>query len=186
MVKKKKNTTACQDAMEANLKKFEPNPGEEAVMEQQEISNENAAIHSLRACRSETAAFQEATEGDTEKTEPDPGIMQSVREHQEVTKEDAAVMPVGGLRKRRRDRNLAAGRRQKPKRSIPASCESRRRSTVAGRKMTRRATVELCSENVVRKDWNRNQAKRGTSKRNGEGLWKGQECNNSIRNPELR
>jgi hypothetical protein len=36
---------------EATPEKMEPNPGEkEAVVEQQEIPNEEAAIHSLRAC----------------------------------------------------------------------------------------------------------------------------------------
>jgi hypothetical protein len=60
-------------------------------------------------------------------------------------------MPVGGLRKRRRDRNLAAGRRQKPKGRIPASCEPRRRLTVAGKKITRRATVAWRKRNVFRK-----------------------------------
>jgi hypothetical protein len=98
----------------ANPEKIEPNSGEEeAVVEQQEISKEEVAVHSPRACRSETVASQEAT-----KTEPDPGKMQFVEEHQEIPKEEAAVMPVRGLRKQRRDRNLAAGHRQKPKRRI--------------------------------------------------------------------
>jgi hypothetical protein len=36
--------------MEENLKKMEPNPGKkEAVVEWQEISNEEVEIHSLRA-----------------------------------------------------------------------------------------------------------------------------------------
>jgi hypothetical protein len=67
----------------------------------------------------ETTACQEATEANPEKlkacqeTEPDPEMMQSEGEHQEFPKEEAAVMPVGGLRKRRSDRNLAAGRRRK-------------------------------------------------------------------------
>jgi hypothetical protein len=52
----------------------------------------------------ETTACHEATE-----TEPDPRSMQSVEEHQEIPKEDAAVMLVRGLNKRRSDLNLAAG-----------------------------------------------------------------------------
>jgi hypothetical protein len=44
--------------------------------------------------------------------------MQSVEEHQEIPEEEAALMPVGGLRKWRRDWNLATGLRQKPKRRI--------------------------------------------------------------------
>jgi hypothetical protein len=77
--------------------------------------------------------------------------MQSMEEHQEIPKEKAALMPVGGLRKRRRGRNLAAGRRQKPKGRIQASCESRSRLTVASKKMTRRATVAWRKRNVFRK-----------------------------------
>jgi hypothetical protein len=131
-------TMACQYEMEVSIKKTEPNPEEkETAMEKQEIPNEEVTVHSLKECRSEKAASQE----NTEKTEPDPGKMQSVKEHQEIPKEGAAVMPVGGLRKRRRDRNLAAGRRQKPKERIQATCESRRRLNIAGKKMTRRATV---------------------------------------------
>jgi hypothetical protein len=61
------------------------------------------------------------TETDTEKIQLDPRIMQSVAELQEVPKEEAAVMPVGGLRKWRRDRNLAVGRHQKHKGRIQAS-----------------------------------------------------------------
>jgi hypothetical protein len=127
---------------------MEPNSGEEeTTVEQQEIPNEEVAVHSLRTCRSETAASQVAT-----KTEPDLGKVQSVEEHQEIPKEEAAVMPVGGLKKRRRDRNLAAGRRQKPKGGIQASCEPRRRLTVAGKKMTCCATVSWRKRNVFRRN----------------------------------
>jgi hypothetical protein len=42
---------ACQDAMEANLVKMEPNRGlKEAAVEQQETPNEDVAIYSLRNC----------------------------------------------------------------------------------------------------------------------------------------
>jgi hypothetical protein len=77
--------------------------------------------------------------------------MQSVEEHHEIPKEDAAVMPVGEPRKRRRDRNLAVGRHQKPKRRIQESCESRKRLNIAGKKMTRRATVAWRKRKVFRK-----------------------------------
>jgi hypothetical protein len=63
-----------------------PNSGKkEAVVERQKIPNEEVAIHSLRVYRSETGASQEATE-----TELHPGTMQSVEEHQEIPKEEAA------------------------------------------------------------------------------------------------
>jgi hypothetical protein len=58
------------------------------------------------------------TEADTEKTEPDPGMMQSTEEHQEIFKGEAAVMPVGELRKRRRVLSLAAEHHQKRKERI--------------------------------------------------------------------
>jgi hypothetical protein len=142
----RKKTNACQEVTGANPQKIEPNSGEkETVMDRQEIPNEEVAVHSLRTCRSETEASQEET-----KTEPDPRKMQSVEEHQGIPKEEAAVMPVGGVKKRRRDRNLTAGRRQKPKGRIQASSESRRRLTVAGKKMTRRAIVAWRKRNVFR------------------------------------
>jgi hypothetical protein len=131
----------------ANPEKIEPNSvEEETVVEQHDIPKEEVAFHSLRTYRSETAPSQEATE-----TKPDPGKMQSVEEHQEIPKEDATVMPVRGLRKQRRDRNPAAGRRQKPKRRIRASCEPRRRLTVASKKITRCATVAWRKRNIFRK-----------------------------------
>jgi hypothetical protein len=78
---------ACQYEIEASIKKMEPNPGEkETAVERQEIPNEEVAVHSPRACRSETAVSQEATEANTEKTEPEPGMMQSIAEHQEIPK----------------------------------------------------------------------------------------------------
>jgi hypothetical protein len=78
-------------------------------VEQQEISKQEVAIHSLRACRSKTVASQEATEANTEKTEPDRGMMQSIAEHQVVPKEKAVVKPVKGRKKRHRGRNPVAG-----------------------------------------------------------------------------
>jgi hypothetical protein len=53
-----------------------------------------------------------------------------VEEQEEIRKEEDAVLPGEGLRKRPRDRNLLAGRRQKPNERIKASSESRRKLTV--------------------------------------------------------
>jgi hypothetical protein len=65
-----KETTACQDAMEGNREKIEPNPGEkEAVVEGQEICNEEVAINSLWACQNERTPRQEATKANPEKME---------------------------------------------------------------------------------------------------------------------
>jgi hypothetical protein len=64
-------TTVCQDAVEANLEKIEPNPGEkEAAVERQETSNEEVAINSLMACQNERTTCQEATKANPEKMEP--------------------------------------------------------------------------------------------------------------------
>jgi hypothetical protein len=130
-------------------------------------------------------ACHEATERDREKIEPEPRMMQSVGGHQEVPKEDAAVSPGGGLRKWRSDRNLASGRHQKPKGRIKASCESRRRLTIASRKMTRHATVAWRRNNTVRKI--------GTEKNCGlrkkltaSGMRKCPECNSGTRDRGLR
>jgi hypothetical protein len=57
------------------------------------------------------AAIQSGSELD--ETTPDAGKMQSIEEHQVIPKGEAAVMPLGEPRKRRRVRNLASERRQK-------------------------------------------------------------------------
>jgi hypothetical protein len=67
-----------------------------------------ASIQSVRSEFYETTTCREATE-----TEPGPGMMQPIEKHLEIPKEEAAVMPVGEPRKRRRVCNLAAERRQK-------------------------------------------------------------------------
>jgi hypothetical protein len=79
--------------------------------------------------------------------EPTSVDMESESEQWEVPKEEAAVTPVGRLRKRRRDWNLAAGHRQEPKKRIQASHELRKRLTVAGRKVSHSAR-EVSSERI--------------------------------------
>jgi hypothetical protein len=90
-------------------------------------------------------AHQEAT-----KTEPDPGLMQSTEEHREFHKEEAAVMQVGELRKRRRFCSRAAKRRQKRKERILGNRGSRRKSAAACRKLTRRVKVAWRKRNHFR------------------------------------
>jgi hypothetical protein len=58
---------------------------------------------------------------------------------------------VGGLKKRRRDRNLDAERRHKPMDTTWEKCGSRKRVTVAGRRMARCAGVAWIRRGVVRK-----------------------------------
>jgi hypothetical protein len=77
-----------------------------------------------------------------------PGMMRSVGEHQEVSKEEAAVMPIGELKQRRRNRNLAAERCQKPKERTRGYCGSWKRVTVADRKVSGHATVARSRRNI--------------------------------------
>jgi hypothetical protein len=67
-------------------------------------------------------------------------LMQSIGEHQEIPKGEAAVMSVRGLRKWGRVCNLAVERHQKPKERTRAYCGSQKRVTIADR-MTRHAGV---------------------------------------------
>jgi hypothetical protein len=77
-------------------------------------------------------------------------------EHREVPKEEAVTMSVGRLRKRRRDRNLAAKRRQKPKDG------SWRKSAAARRGTTRRAKVAWRKGIIFRCKWTRSKVERAT------------------------
>jgi hypothetical protein len=79
-------------------------------------------------------ACQKPTEADMENIEPDPRMVQSALEHQEIPTEDVAVMPVKGLRKRRRVWKLAVERRQKPKERNRGFCGSWKRVTVCRQK----------------------------------------------------
>jgi hypothetical protein len=101
--------------------------------------------------RKERTACQEASEANLEKMETNPEMMQSIGEHQEVPKEEAAVRSSGALKKRHRDRNQAAERRQKPKERNRGNCGYRKRLAVAGRKMIRRARVAWRTRNFIRK-----------------------------------
>jgi hypothetical protein len=79
------------------------------------------------------------TDANTEKI--NPGMMQSVEEHQEVPIEDVAVMPVKGLKKRRRVGKSTAGRCGEPKKLNRGNCGSRKKLAAACRKVSRRARM---------------------------------------------
>jgi hypothetical protein len=85
----------------------------------------------------ETTACNGATE-----TEPDPGMIQSIEEHQEISKGEVSVMLVGELRKRRMVQNLSPERRQKRKEMIQGKSGSRRKSAATGRKVSRHEKVD--------------------------------------------
>jgi hypothetical protein len=143
-----KETTDCQEVTRANPETIGPNPGEkETSVKQQEIPNEEAAVHSLKECRSEKAASQE----DTEKPDLDSGMMQSAEEHQEFTQKDAVVKPVKGRKKRRRARKPAAGRHGDPKELTQSDCGSGKHLATDCRKVSGRATVAWRKRSLVRK-----------------------------------
>jgi hypothetical protein len=135
---------------------------------QQRVENITTCVNhktqSLQKACQETTACHEEMEAYTEKIQPDPRMMQSVAEHQEVPKEEAAVMLVGGLRKRRGDQNLAWRHRQNPKGRIQTSCESRKRLTVASRRMMHCAGVAWVRQGVIRKDCTRAKVERATQR----------------------
>jgi hypothetical protein len=114
-----------------------------------------AWIADMKDGRKETIACQGKMEAWLECKEPTSMGMEPETKHREVPKEEATVMPVGGLRKRRRDQNLAAEYRQKPKETNKRSFESQKSLTVAGRRMTRCAGVAWLRRNVIRKYWPR-------------------------------
>jgi hypothetical protein len=77
--------------------------------------------------------------------------MQSIEEHQEILKGEAAVMPVGEPWERRRVCNLGAERRQKRKERTRGNCGSRRKLTAACRKVTRREKVAWRKRKLIGK-----------------------------------
>jgi hypothetical protein len=158
----RKERTACQE-VEANPEKIEPNLGEqEAVVERQEIPNEKAANHSVRACRRETMACQETPEACLECEETISVVVESDTEHQEVSKEYAAVVTVKAASKQHRDRHLAAGRSGKPKELTRGDCGSRRKLAAAYMKVSRRARMAWRKRNIVMNNWTRDKVERGS------------------------
>jgi hypothetical protein len=185
----RKKTTASGEEMEASIKKMEPNLGEkETAVKWKEIPNEEVAVHSPRACQSKTSAFQEAMEAKTEKTESHPGAMQPMGEHQEIPKEKVIVKPVKGRKKRHRGRKSAAGRRGEPKELTQGNCGPRKRLTASGIRTTPCAKVARGREHGLQRQGKDDiiPKTQEQQKEEGEGLWKGLECNSGIRDRVLR
>jgi hypothetical protein len=100
----------------------------------------------------QTAAVLYSIPADTtyEKTDPDPGLMQSTEKHQEIPKGEAAVMPVGEPRKRRRVRNLATECLQKRKERTRGNRGSGRKSAAACRKVSHHEKMAWRKRNIAR------------------------------------
>jgi hypothetical protein len=77
-------------------------------------------------------------------------MMQSEEEHQEIPKEEAAVMLVGEPRKWHRVCNLAAECRQKRMERTGGKTGSRRKSAIACRKVSHSAEVAWRKRNLFR------------------------------------
>jgi hypothetical protein len=210
----RKETTTCKDAMEANLDKMEPNPGEKkTAVERQETSSEDVTINPLRACRNETMACQERMEARLEEEKPASMELKPEVADKEVPLEDAVVMPVGEPRKRRTGRrqkreqkrtqrkdgcrkNLVAARRAAVawrkinvfrKILTHGYCGPRKDVTAAGIKGTRRGVAQRKS-NFVRKYPTRDIVEQAIPKRRKEEnkRCKGPGCENSIRDRGLK
>jgi hypothetical protein len=92
------------------------------------------------------AACSEVTE-----TMFNPGLMQSIEEHQDIPKGEAAVMPVGEPRKRCRVCNLAMERCQKRKERTWGNSGSRKKLAATCRKVSCRAKEAWRKRKLVRK-----------------------------------
>jgi hypothetical protein len=110
----------------------------------------------MKNTREEMVACQETMEARLEgKEEPASEEMKPEVAHEEVPKEDAAVMPVRGLRKQRRGQKHAAGRREEPEKLNRGICGPRENLAATCRKVSRRATVAWRRRNILRKFWTR-------------------------------
>jgi hypothetical protein len=90
------------------------------------LENMKDAVHSMRAWRKVTTmACQETTEACQEVKELSPEEMESKVERREVPTEETAVKSSRTMKKRRRGRRVAAGRRGKPKELTRSDCGSR-------------------------------------------------------------
>jgi hypothetical protein len=82
------------------------------AMHKKMMARMDAWLTDTKDNQEETMTCQKKTEVRLEEEEPTSVEMKPEVADEEVPKEDAAVMSVGEPRKRRRDRNLAAERRQ--------------------------------------------------------------------------
>jgi hypothetical protein len=83
--------------------------------------------------------------------------MESDTEHQEVSKEHAAVETGKAPRKWHRDQHLAAGRRGKPKKLTRGDCGSWRKLAATCRNVSCHAGVAWHKRIVIMKDLTRNE-----------------------------
>jgi hypothetical protein len=106
----------------------------------------------MKACFGQTEATDFRV--NPEKMEPNIEENEATVEREDVPSEDVAVMPVKGLKKRRRGRKSTAGRRGEPKKLNRGNCGSRKKLAAACRKVSRHATVAWLKRNLFRRSGN--------------------------------
>jgi hypothetical protein len=100
----------------------------------------------LKDGQKETTTCNKVTE-----TKLNPGLMQSIEEHKDIPKGEAAVMTVRELRKRCRVCNLAMECCQKRKERTQGNRGSRRKLAAACRKVSHHAKVAWRKRKLVRR-----------------------------------
>jgi hypothetical protein len=175
------------DRMDANLKSMQErmNAGHKEMM---------AWLKDLNINGEETTACQEKTETRLQGEPASVDMTPEVAHEQDVSQEDAVVVPVGEPRKRRRDQqHLAAQRRHKEEeRNLDARRRGKQQNTVAARRgTTRRAAVARRRIILFTKDTTREfhgsrkrlvAARRGTTRRAGMARRK-ETGNTGMENP---
>jgi hypothetical protein len=145
-------TAAAQEVMEADAEKTEPGPEMKPVAEHQEVSKEEASVKSSGTMKKWHRGRHLAAGRRREPEGLNRGDCGSRRKL--ATAQKGIPSCSSGTAKKDVFRKIGT----------QENCGPRKRLTVARRKMTRCATMAWCSENVIRKYWTRNQAKRGTPK----------------------
>jgi hypothetical protein len=100
---------ADQEERKAEMKAYQEETKTLVLRMDMHQQKTDAWIADMRAWRKEITACQEATEAYPARVEASPEEKESVAEHQEVPMEEATVKSSGLLKKRHRDRHLAAG-----------------------------------------------------------------------------
>jgi hypothetical protein len=107
-----KESTACQDAMEANPEKMEPNPEEkEAIVEWQEVPKEDIAVVKLVEERNKRCRDRKLTAGRRgEPKEPTRGNCGSWRKLAAVCRKVSRLAKVEWQKKKPRQENSDPGK----------------------------------------------------------------------------
>jgi hypothetical protein len=131
--------------MEANEKAHREAMKEMLDAYREQTKEMKPATQSMRSeiadTREEMMAYQRETEACLEGEEPTSVDMEPDAAYQEVPREDAEMMPVGGPRKWRKDRNSDARRQGKPKERTQGKDGCRKKLVAARRGTTRNAAA---------------------------------------------